>query len=129
MTKIIIRELRIQQLGYDMMGYSLQKGDIYTLHHLIIPKRDGGKELRWNCAVLCGDTSHQYLHLIELKDNDIFNYITKQMVTENMKGYMDKQNIRNIHNVLDLFEREHCSDRNKKGKRLIKEAYTIRRKV
>ena len=128
-TKLMINEFKIKQLGFDFMGYSLQKGDIYTFHHLIIPKREGGKSTRSNGAILCGKSSHPYLHTIEAKDYDMFEYITKQMIDENIQGYLDSNNIRKIHEVLRMFEREHCHDRTKKGHLLIKEEYIRRRKM
>lgn len=124
-TKLMIREFKIKQLGYDFMGYSLQKGDIYTFHHLIIPKRYGGKYVRWNGAILC-TTPHEYLHIIENKDYEMFCYLTSEMIDMNFKGFLDSSNIRNIDNLLSQFEREHCSDKTSKGKLLIKEEYTRR---
>ena len=82
-TALMIREFKIKQLGYDFMAYSLQKDDIYTYHHLIIPNRDGGKVTRENGAILCGKTSHPYLHLIEAKDYELFQAITLKMIEEN----------------------------------------------
>ena len=128
-TKLMINEFKIKELGFDFMGYELQKGDIYNYHHLIIPNKHGGPETRWNGAILCCKSSHPYLHLIEAKDYDMFCYITSEMIDENVRGCLDIQNIRNIHAVLDRFEREHCSDRGKKGKYLIKEQYTRRKKM
>ena len=127
-SKLMIREFKIKQLGYDFMGYKLQKGDIYTAHHLIVPARQGGKLTRNNTAILCGQTSHPYLHLIECKDYDIFCYITSEMIDMNILGKLDIENLRNIDNLLKQFEREHCSDRGKKGKILIKEEYLRREK-
>ena len=126
-TNLMINEFKIKKLGYDFMGYSLQKGDIYTFHHLIVPNRLGGNLTRDNGAVLCGETSHPYLHLIENIDYDMFCYITSEMIDENVKGYLDTHNIRRIHEVLNQFEREHCSDRSKKGKLLIKYRYYQRK--
>lgn len=125
-TQLMIREFNIKKLGYDFMGYKLQKNDIYTFHHLIIPNRNGGPIERWNGAVLCGKSSHPYLHLIEHEDYDMFAYITSEMIDMNIKGCLDPQNIRNIHDVLDQFEREHCSDVNRSGRKLIKDIYTYR---
>lgn len=125
-TKLMIKEYKIKKLGYDFMGYTLQKNDIYTYHHLIIPKRDNGPFTKWNGAILCGETSHPYLHLIEEKDYDMFCYITSEMIDENIKGYLDIDNLRRISEVLKQFEREHCGDRTRKGKHLIKEEYTRR---
>ena len=128
-TKLMINEFKIKQMGFDFMGYSLQRGEIYTFHHLIIPNREGGAYARWNGAILCGKSSHPYLHIIESKDYDMFAYITSEMIDENIKGYLDPKNIRNIHEVLALFEREHSGDRTKKGKRLIREEFVRRRKL
>ncbi len=127
-TKLMINEFKIKQIGYDFMGYKLQKGDIYTFHHLIIPNRYGGQYARWNGAILFS-TPHQYLHLIEAKDYDMFCYLTSEMIDMNIKGFLDSSNLRKIDDILTLFEREHCSARSKKGKLLIKEEYTRRVKL
>jgi len=127
-SKLMIREFKIKQLGYDFMGYKLQKGDIYTAHHLIVPARQGGKLTRQNTAILCGQTSHPYLHLIECKDYDIFCYITSEMIDMNILGRLDIENLRHIDEVLRQFEKEHYDDRGKKGKRLVKEEYLRREK-
>lgn len=128
-TKLMINEFKIKQLGMDFMGYSLQKGDIYTFHHLIIPRRFGGLETRKNGAVLCGNSSHPYAHLIEYIDPEIFYRITSEMIDENIKGRLDIENLRRIRDLLECFEREHSTDRNKKGKLLIKEEYYKRPKL
>jgi hypothetical protein len=121
----MINEFKINQLGYDFMGYSLQKGEIYTFHHLIIPNRNGGPYARWNGAILFS-TPHQYLHVIENKDYDVFTALSSEMIDINVKGYLDLENLRNINDILTQFEREHSGERSKKGKLLIKEAYTRR---
>lgn len=127
-TRLMINEFKIKELGYDFMGYSLQRGDVYTFHHLIIPNRHGGPYARWNGAILF-TTPHQYLHLIEAKDYDVFCYLTSEMIDMNIKGYIDSDNLRRIDDLLTCFEREHCSDRSKKGKMLIKEEYIRRVKL
>lgn len=124
-TKLMINEFKIKELGYDFMGFQLQKGDIYTFHHLIVPNREGGPYARWNGAILFS-TPHQYLHVIENKDYDMFCYITSEMIDMNIKGHLDMENIRNINDVLNQFEREHSGERTRKGKILIKEEYTRR---
>lgn len=116
------------------MGYSLQKDEIYTFHHLIVPHRDckekglGEGYLISNGSILCEKSSHPYLHLIEAKDYDIFIAITSEMVDMNVKGYLDVKNLRYIDDCLTVFEREHSSDRGKKGKLLIKDRYLMRNK-
>lgn len=127
-TKMMINEFKIKQLGYDFMGYSLQRGDIYTFHHLIIPNRHGGPYARWNGAILFS-TPHQYLHVIEAKDYDMFCYLTSEMIDMNIKGYLDVKNLRNIDDVLTQFEREYSGARTRKGKVLIKEEYARRVKL
>ena len=128
-TKTMIEEFKIKKLNYDFMGYSLQKKDIYTFHHLIIPARFGGKCTRNNGAILCGNTSHPYLHVIEHKDNDMFWDITNEMIKMNQLGKLDLQNLRRIHDILTQFEREYCGCTTRKGKILIKEQYTRRAKL
>ena len=125
-TNYTIEEYGVKQLGIDFMGYKLQKGDIYTFHHLIIPNRQGGPYAVWNGAILCGKSSHPCLHLIEAKDYDMFCAISSEMIDMNIKGHIDLENIRYIDDCLTSFEREHCSDRSRKGKILLKEEYTNR---
>jgi len=133
-TKLMINEYKIKQIGCDFMGYSLQKGDIYTFHHLIVPHRSchdlglGEGYFKWNGAILF-TTPHEYLHLIEKVNFDMFCNITSEMIDENVKGHLDINNIRRIHDILTQFEKENCSKRDKKGKILIKEQFTRRKKV
>lgn len=124
-TKSMIKEFKLRELGFDFMGYKLQKGDIYTFHHLIVPNREGGPYARWNGAILFS-TPHQYLHVIESKDNDRFYYISSELIDINIKGCVDIENIRAIDDVLCSFENEYCGSTTSKGKTLIKEEYTHR---
>lgn len=124
-TKSMIKEFKLRELGFDFMGYRLQKGDIYTFHHLIVPNREGGPYARWNGAILFS-TPHQYLHVIESKDNDRFYYISSELIDINIKGCVDIENIRAIDDVLCSFENEYCGSTTSKGKTLIKEEYTHR---
>lgn len=127
-TKLMVNKFKIMELGYDFMGYKLSKKDILTYHHLIVPRRNNGPMTIENGAII-QRTPHDYLHIIEGRDYDMFCYITSEMIDMNIKGYLDKENIRNIHNVLCQFEREHSGDKTSKGKVLIKEEYTRRIKV
>lgn len=134
-TKQMIKNFRIMKIGIDFMGYKVDRKESLSFHHLVIPHRDcklfglGEGYLYWNGAILRQDTSHDYLHIIEKIDYDIFLAITSEMVDENIKGYLDIENLRYISDCLKIFEREHCSDRNKKGKLLIKDSYTRRVKL
>lgn len=125
-VKDMIKIYKINELGFDFCGYSLQKGDIYTYHHNIIARRNGGPETINNGAILCGKSSHPYLHIIESKDIDRFSAITSELIDENIKGYLDQENLLAIDDILNGFEREYSGTRTKKGYPLIKEEYTRR---
>lgn len=133
-TEKMIKNFKIMKLGFDFMGYSVDKKSSLSFHHLIIPHRESHKYkigegyLYWNGAILRQNTSHDYLHLIETIDYDMFMAITSEMIDENIKGYLDIANLRYINDVLCQFEYEHCSDMSKKGKLLIKDDYLKRRK-
>ncbi len=125
----MIKDFRIMKLGFDFMGYKVDRKQSLSFHHLIIPHRESQKYgigdgyLYWNGAILRQNSSHDYLHIIEAKDYDLFLAITSEMIDQNVKGYLDKENLIYIRGCLELFEREHCSDRTSKGKKLIKEEY------
>ena len=133
-TEKMINYYKINKLGYDFMGYEFNK-KLASFHHLIVPHREckakglGEGYLWWNGSILIQSTSHDYLHLIEAKDYDMFLAITSEMIDENIKGYLDKENLLKIRKILEQFEREHCSDRGKKGNLLIKDEYVRRRKI
>ena len=133
-TKLMIKKYELMKLGYDFMGYDIINKNNLSFHQLIIPHRDckamglGEGYLEWNGAILNQNTSHNYLHLIEAKDYDMFLAITSELIDENVKGHLDIDNLRRIHDILECFEREHSNDRSKKGKVLIKQEYMRRRK-
>lgn len=133
-TREMIKEYRLMKLGYDFMGYEIKNKQDLSFHHLIVPRRNckamglGEGYLEWNGAILNQNTSHDYLHLIEAKDLDMFMAITSEMIDQNIKGCLDIENLRRIHDILECFEKEHYNDRSKKGKVLIKQEYVRRRK-
>ena len=71
-TREMIKLYNIKKLGYDFMGYTFNRPEELSFHHLIIPHRDCKREglgegyLMWNGAILKQETSHEYLHTIEL---------------------------------------------------------------
>lgn len=131
-TSIMIRDFKLMKTGIDFMGYKIDKKQSLSFHHLIISHRDcrelnmGEGYWYWNGAILMQRTAHEYLHLIECKDIEIFNLITSEMVDINVKGYLDKENIDKIDDLLKCFEKEYSTSKNKKGKYLIKEEYIKR---
>ena len=128
-TEQMIKDFKIMKLGFDFMGYKVDKKQSLSFHHLIIPHREsknyciGDGYLYWNGAILRQNTSHDYLHIIEKIDPDIFYELTSEMIDENIKGRLDIDNLKRIHDLLLYFEREHDHDYTKKGKLLIKREY------
>ena len=126
-TKEMIKTFHINKLGYDMMGYTFKrKGDL-SYHHLIIPRRKGGKETFENGDILRQNTSHDYLHAIERLDPEIFYAITSELIDENVLRQIEYNNLKRIHDMLLYFEKEHCGDRTKKGHPVIKPEYVYAR--
>ena len=125
-TKIMVNDFKIMKLGYDFLGYKVNRKQDLSFHHLIIQRRHckeaglGEGYLYWNGAILRQDTSHAYAHVIEKIDPDIFYELTSEMIDENIKGRLDIDNLKRIHDLLLYFEREHDHDTSKKGKLLIK---------
>lgn len=114
----------------DWMGYDINSITQLSYHH--IQKKEDGGPFSWdNGALLRRDTSHEYLHVIEYKDLDIYLYINKILKIINTQGYQPtREELMVIRDVLLQFEREHCADRNSKGKALIKTKYIEgRRKI
>jgi hypothetical protein len=130
-TREMIKKYGIKE--FDFMGYDIKRKEGLSFHHLIIPHRYskeygiGEGYLIWNGAILFQDTSHEYLHIIEHIDFDVFCALTSEMIDMNVKGKLDIENLRYIKDILLSFEREHDHDRNKKGKLLIKREYTHNR--
>ena len=133
--KPITREM-IKKYGikdFDFLGYDIKRKENLSFHHLIVARRYckqqglGEGYLMWNGAILVQDTSHEYLHIIEHIDFDVFCALTSEMIDMNVKGKLDIENLRYIKDILLYFEREHDHDRNKKGKLLIKREYTHNR--
>ena len=123
-TSLIINEYKIKELGYDFMGFSPSK-DQYTAHHLIIPKRAGGKLERGNVSVLMS-TSHNLLHKIERHSFEIFSAITGEMIDEVFKGKLDDKNILEIYYLIDQFYDEYKYVTNAKGRPIIDKDYQKR---
>ena len=122
-TKLMIEKYNITDM--DFMGYYVDK-DTANYHHLIIPRRNGGVKTVSNGAILNKDTSHPYLHIVEVRDYEIFYDITREMIKENLSGKIELENVKRIDDMLRNFEKEHCGDLNFNGEEVIKEEYTKR---
>ena len=130
-TQEMIKEYKIKR--FDFMGYDIKQKQNLSFHHLIVARRNckqaglGEGYYKWNGAILVQNTSHDYLHIIEKIDPEIFYCVTSEMVDENIKGKLDLENLRAIRDLLLYFEREHDHDYTKQGKLLIKREYTRNR--
>ena len=126
-TKQMIKIYNIKD--FDFMGYDIKRKESLSFHHLIVAKRNCHKERLgngyyiWNGAILVQDTSHNYLHLIEKYDYEIFCRITSEMIDQNLKGKLDIANLKKIKGLLRYFEYEYDGITNSKGKCLIKRNY------
>ena len=123
----MIRLYQLKRLGFDFMGYTFNNKGQLSYHHLIVVKKYGGKATIENGAILRQNTSHDYLHKIELTDREIFELITNRMIEMNRNGKLDVENLRIIRNLLLYFEREHDHDTLNSGKLLIKREYVRER--
>lgn len=132
-TKLLINEFKIKQLKYDFMGYPFKTQCDLSFHHLIISHKDCKKlhipsegYLFWNGAILNQETSHNYLHIIQRVDTELFYKITNEMIEQNQSGKLNIYNLKKIHEFLEYFEKTNPNLRNEKGKILIKEEFKRR---
>jgi hypothetical protein len=123
-TRIEMLEIYKPISGLDWLNYKLVK-DKVTFHH--IKKRDnGGKKTIENGALLM-PIAHQYLHLIESKDMNIYIGINKIFEYINQQQYEPTAEQRQMLEYLLLqFENQHRFDKGSKGKMLIKHKYLER---
>lgn len=116
----------------DFMGYEIDKEsktDSFSYHHLRVPASKGGKISIYNGAILCRDSAHDYIHVIEKYDKDRFLYITKILIEINNQLYLPTEDQLMLFDaVLSGFEREYSGVYNSNGTEIIKENYVRRRK-
>ena len=125
-TKHLVKDFKVLKLNTDFMGYSLQKKDIPTFHHLLIANRNGGPYSYENGVILF-TTPHQYLHVIEAYDYHKFALITSEMYDMKVKKYLAEENLENIGEILSEFEYKHQDTRTRKGRKLIRDEYLHRK--
>ena len=132
-TKLMVNDFNLKKFKYDFAGFRFNRTNELSFHHLIVPRKDSEKfgigdgYVYWNGAILVQATSHDYLHLIERVDRIMFLAITDELVKENKQGYVDLNNIKRIHNIMEDFEYTHKNERGKKGKLLVKREYITNR--
>ena len=126
----MINDFKLKKLKYDFAGYTFDKTNQLSFHHLIIPKREcirlhipSEGYIYQNGAILRQNTSHDYLHTIENYDYDRFLAITSELIDENILGELSIESLKRIRDVLESFEREYSNERSKSGNLIIKESY------
>lgn len=128
----MINEYNLKKLGVDFMGFKFNRVDQLSFHHMIVPHRDSrlilGNDgyVKENGAILVQDTSHEYLHIIENYDRQLFLLITSELIKENRQGEIKLENLIAIQEMLEYFEKTHKDTKNSKGKLIIKEKYKNR---
>ena len=131
-TKELMKKYNLKKIGLDFCGYTIDNINNISYHHLILPSSIKGKRTFDNGVILMqgqgynDSNSHDYLHLIEHIEPDIFYLITSEMLDQKIKGRLDIENLKKIHSLLSYFESKHIHDKGKKGKKLIKQQYLVR---
>ena len=96
-------------INYQLLTLTYLSVSILTFI-LIIPNCKKGPYEEWNGAILCGKTSHPYLHVIEQTDEDLFFLLTSEIMDENIKGHLDRDNLLRIRNLLMYFEEKYIDN-------------------
>lgn len=109
----------------DWMNYKIDRKQDLTFHH-IVKREDGGKATLDNGALLTYN-AHNYLHVIEFKEIDTYNYINKmfEIINKQLSEPNEDQRFV-IEYLLRQFEERHKNDLNRKGKPLIKDDWLKR---
>ena len=126
MSKITKEMLKIYKpySELDWLNYKLNKKEV-TYHH-IIKREHGGKSTIENGALLM-PVAHQYLHLIECKEINLYVAINKMFEFINKQRHEPTKEQREIMEyLLNSFEELHKEDKGAKGKLLIKKKYLQR---
>lgn len=124
-VNLMINEFHALDVGMDFMGYRITDPRRLSFHHLIVPKRKGGKETIENGALLMRN-AHDYLHIIEGADKEVYEAIQREMVLENKSREIMMASIERIDAILNEFEEKHCEDSNEQGYYLIKDFFRRR---
>lgn len=132
-SKILYKKYALCKLGYDFMGYLFENPKELSFHHLLISRQDcknlslGTGRWEYNGALLVQRNSHEYLHKIQLFDEDRFYAITSEIFDEIIKGHLDIENLKAIDDILNSFEKEYIDRINAKGQPIIKPKYIEQR--
>lgn len=129
MNKITQEMLKIYKpiSHLDWMNYHLVRKDV-TFHH-IQKHENGGKRTIENGALLM-PLSHQYLHLIECKEIELYKILNRLFKIVNEQKYEPTREQRQlVESLLREFEELHKWDKNSKGKLVLQRKYLKREKI
>ena len=119
-TNLMINEYGVRRVCF--MGYKVSKDNPFTYHHL--RKRcHGGKEEIKNGAILT-KMAHQYLHILESRDEELYNLLNNVLWQINEQGFAPlERQLLAIDYILRIFEEKYSNERSSSGKILIKREY------
>ena len=122
----LYKEYKLEELGYDFLGYEFDSKKELSTHH-ILPRHSGGKTKKDNLCVLNRFTSHNYIHLIEDTDYKVFLELSKYLLEEVKKGEISKEQLLRIEDTLQFFEYKFRDEEDRYGEKLIKPEYKEKR--
>ena len=122
----IYKGFKMEQLGYDFMGYTFDSKRELSTHH-ILPRHSGGQTKKNNLCALNRFTSHNYIHLIEDTDYKVFLELSKYLLEEVAKGEISREQLLRIADALQFFEFKYRDEEDRHGERLIKPEYKSKR--
>ncbi len=118
-------DFELDKNGYDFMGYFFDDKKQLSYHH-IIPRHYGGKTTYENGSLLVRSTAHNYIHVIEALDYNLFIELSHELKQEHLDG-ITKEHLIAIRQMLELFESRHQGEYSKNGLLIIKEDFVRRR--
>lgn len=122
----LYKEYKVDQLGFDFMGYSFKDKKELSTHH-ILPKHMGGETKKKNLCILTRDTSHNYIHLIEDYDIKVFIQISGLLLEQVQKGKIGIEELKKIEELLLYFEDKFKDEESRNGELIIKPEYKEKR--
>jgi hypothetical protein len=122
----IYKDFKMEQLGYDFLGYTFESKKELSTHH-ILPRHSGGKTKKNNLCALNRFTSHNYIHLIEDTDYKVFLELSKYLLEEVSKGEIGREQLLRIADALEFFEFKYRDEEDRHGERLIRPEYKSKR--
>ena len=121
----LYKTYKLEELGYDFMGYEFDNKKDLSTHH-IIPRFIGGETKKSNLCILNRHTSHNYIHLIQDYDYKIFLQVSKHLIDQVAMGKIDMDELKRIDELLCFFEDKYKNEQARSGEPLIKPEYKVR---